>query len=63
MTPDCNDLISVSNRIRTHLNQAFDRLADADAAIDGKALETAVDLLGQIEINTSIINGIIAREL
>lgn len=63
MTPDCNDLISVANRIRRELNQAFDRLTDADNAIDGASLETAVDLLDQIEMNTATINSIIAKEL
>jgi hypothetical protein len=63
MTHNCNDLISVANKIRRELNQAFDRLAVADNAIDGASLETAVDLLDQIEINTSLINSIIAKEL
>lgn len=63
MTPDCNDLISVANKIRRELNQAFDRLTDADNAIDGASLETAVDLLDQIEMNTATINSIIAKEL
>lgn len=63
MTPDCNNLISTANKIRRELNQAFDRLTDADNAIDGASLETAVDLLDQIEMNTATINSIIAREL
>lgn len=60
---DLNDIVSVSGKIRCNLKIAMDLVDNANEAIEGKSFSSAANLLDRVEIYTSAINSLIAKEL